>query len=415
MLVCFVLLIILFLIKVIFNIKLMHPHGMFVTLWLVFIAGSLLLLSNDYEFHFFGIIWIMSALILFCVGFGIVQYSFLMRKNEFVKCGFIPRIPWVLYIFFILIGFLGVGINALHYGIGLDTFSSFQSLQSASHNAAVQRYSGAETSSGVINQIFNTFIYILPLCAGYNWVYAETKLKKILCAVSFLPTFILMLITSAKLAIVAYVMLFFAGFYTSYLYKNKQLLKINFKKSIQYSLIGLGLFLMFVFSFILRIGTDEDNLLKLIISKLAIYAFGHIQGFDIWFKQMDYLTLDYGFGGNTFLAIASRFGFEKNEQGIYDILEGACTNVYTPFRGIIEDYGLVLGLVLVFLMGMLTSWFYMHVRYSRKKQLVSQLGLITLLFCVFYFIISPWTYTTYVFAFVVFAFYIFIAFRKEQR
>lgn len=412
--ICFVLLLLLFLLKMAWNIKLMQPHGLFITVWLVFIAGSILLLGNNYKFYYLGIAWMICAIIAFSCGFCVVKLKLRMRKSS-VSRKAVPQIPWRLFLFFIFLAFLDVVMNAGNYGVGFSDLSSFQALQTASHNAAVQRYSNEGVSAGVLGQMLNVFLYILPVCAGYNLPYAKKKSEKILCAGSFVPTFLIMVITTAKLAVIAYVILFFAGFYTSYLYKKQEVMGLNFKRVMGYGFLGLILFAMFVFSFILRIGAGEENLLKVIINKLGIYAFGHVQGFAAWFEQMDYLNLDFGFGGYTFWAVSSRIGFTGDGNRIYQIVNDACTNVYTPFRDIIEDFGIFFSLLLLFFAGMITALFYMYVRYGSRKHVACQIGLVVSLFSMFYFIVSPWRYTTYLLAFFVFAVYISIAFQKGRN
>jgi oligosaccharide repeat unit polymerase len=398
-----------------FEIKILQPDGLYIGVWLVFIVGSIALLNDVYSFSFAGVNWIICGLIMFSLGYQITYRHFLNNGPQVIKeAEYIPNISWGLINAFNFLAMLGVIVSAIHYGVSLSSFTNFTSLQNMSHNIAVQRYSGANTSSGTIGQILLSFTYVIPACAGYSWIYAKNGLQKLTCIFTFIPSLLLMIITSAKLAIICYIILFFAGYYTSYLYKNKKCLNLNFTNTIKYIILGGAFFILLILSFVLRIGTSETNLAYIIIQKMAIYGFGHIQGFDIWFTNRIPWRESFGFGANTFLAISSKLGFLEKKSGIYDMLSGACTNVYTPFRALIEDFGSVVALVCLMIFGGIVAYFYYLIIFTAKKRIGSQIGMIISVFCMVYFICSPWVYTTYIFAFCIIAFFIWFSFRKDR-
>lgn len=60
---------------------------------------------------------------------------------------------------------------------------------------------------------------------------------------------------------------------------------------------------------------------------------------------------DYSFGAMTFLGISNVLGVVQRVQGVYTALLGTSSNVYTVFRGIVEDFGIIGGIIFISLQG----------------------------------------------------------------
>ncbi|HFR4093441.1 TPA: O-antigen polymerase, partial [Streptococcus suis] len=385
--------------------------GIYSIVWCSFIFFSLLILSDTYHFTYYGIMWIFCSSLLLSIGYSI-KLKVRKSNTEVDKNNIImPNISWTLLLIFIILSLIGFVLSAMKYGVSLNVFSDFNSLQNASHTISVQRYSGASARMSILEQILNSFIYVLPLCGGYSLLYADTYKKQLLIALTAVPSVLFMLLTSAKLALVAYMILFFVSYYVSYLYIKKTFIKINFKKVFQALITGFALYQLFYLSFILRVGTNSAITGKIIVTRLGIYAFGHIQAFDVWIPKYLSSNAVYGLGGNTFLAFSSLLGFMDKIQGVYEFISESPTNVFTQFRALITDFGLLFGLFIILLLGVLLNYLNENLIISTSRAFVFQQVLyISILFYLFYFIVSPWTYLTFILAFVIFYFYLIVAF-----
>lgn len=406
----FSIILIIFLIFIVklFKIDILSPAGIYTTMWFFFICGSVLFLGKEYKFTFYGINWILIS----CYIWIIIEILFrhinkLNTKISFPKSSI--SISWNLLVFFIVLGICSVIYSMLTSGISFNVFSNFSSLQNTAHDAAVNRYSGAETSS-LVGQILGSFVYISPICAGYSFVYVKNKKEKAICFSSILPAVFSMLLTSAKLALIAFVILFFIGFYISYIFYYKHIPTVKKKTFITTLIFAIVLYTLFYLSFVLRIGSGESNLSKVVIEKLMIYAFGHVQGFDVWFYENSFKIYDYGFGKNTFLAISSKLGLAEKKQGIYGFIPGTCTNVYTQFRSLIEDFGPILSIIILISIAFIIYFILKKVTLEKKPSVLSQTILAALLFWNLYFIVSPWVYTTYIITFIVFGIFLYVSF-----
>lgn len=399
-------LIIFFMSVSLFKMNLSSPPVIYLLIWGTFIIYSYFMLKENYYFSFYGIFWILTSSLFLSLGYSIKTN---IKKSEMNKR--VPNISWNLLILFICLSLFGFVLNAVKYGISFNIFSDFNRLQTTSNMIATQRYSGSGISTTVFEQVLNSFTYVLPLCAGYSYLYADTLKKKFIVFLTILPSILSMLITSAKLVVVAYVILFFISYYTSFIFLKKKFLKINLKNLLYSLLTALILYKLFYISFVLRIGSTTASIEKMITTKLGIYGFGHIQAFDIWLEQFWSTSNDLGFGNNTFLAFSSIFGFMTKKQGIYDFISGSSTNVFTQYRALISDFGVVFSLIIIFFIGLFLKYLYLLIISPQTKYIVtSQVLFISILFYLFYFIVSPWVYMTFVLTFLIFYFYIFIAF-----
>ena len=395
----------------IFNIKLLEPAGIYTFLWLFFIIGSLLFLNGRYIFMYYGIYWILFTCFMSIIISAIFKPR-ILTNNSIARTRHYVAIPWRLLALFIMLGLCSVVYTMIKMGVNLSVFSDFTSLQTTAHMSAVNRYSEASESVSFLGQILGSFVYIAPICSGYSCLYAKSNYEKLLCLSSILPSLLSMLLTSAKLSLIAFVLLFFVGFYISYIFKNGKIPHLNFKTVLPI-LFFVGIFYGLIYlSFVLRIG-NENNILKVILDKLMIYTFGHVQGFDIWFTENALKIDKYGIWKNSFLSISSKLGLAERNQGVYLLIPGVCTNVYTQFRGLIEDLGPIFSLIILFLIFIFVYSIFSKLILAKKYYVLKQTVLAASLFWLFYFIISAWTYTTYILTFLVFGVFLYISFNVK--
>ena len=112
----------------------------------------------------------------------------------------------------------------------------------------------------------------------------------------------------------------------------------------------------------------------LMVSRLKAYMFGYLSAFTLWFDNIDnffILNLDL----YTFAGPMNLFGLLERNLGFYNpiyINEITSTNIFTAFRGLINDFNPFGVLLIIFLLG-----FYMQVIFQKIKIRFSD-GLISL-------------------------------------
>ncbi|TCD02748.1 O-antigen polymerase [Pedobacter psychroterrae] len=294
----------------------------------------------------------------------------------------------------ILISLFGSVMHLFAQGFGLmDVFNNPVLVASKFADA---RYNDtlAYTPFGPISLLFsNISVIVGGLIFGSV---QASKNKKILFA--FLPSVIILLTQSSKGLFFQSVFLFLGSILVTKLYANE--LKIFSFKIILRVIIIVSIFLVLIaVSFLSRGLKDVDDfgvLLDNFRILFATYFFTHIYGFSDWFTAFtggraafNYDTSHYYFGFYTFTAIFEFFGSNKvTSQGVYDeffmykdLLE---SNIYTIFRGMIMDFGIIGSLIFMLVNGFfLHLVFYVFLRRNRPVFTV-----VMVIFMVEYFYIS---------------------------
>lgn len=370
---------------------------------------------QSYQWYYEGIIWLTIA--LWCLTFGGLFGSYLFfYRNPALKYSkniraeiciyFIPsNIAWYFLIVLIALGILGWVYQVYYNGFSLNDFGSVDSLASMNNSIAVERYSG-QTKSNFIIKIASIIDYLSPLCGGFLFPYAKTLTKKRICAISLLPIVLVMLFSNGKSGFISSIILYIGAYFISYLYMHKDAPAIKIKRLVACLILGVLLVLLLLITMMLRIGRVDVSTFEVVTDKFMIYAFGEIQAFDYWFSTQNN-HYQYSAGVQTFMSIFDTLGIVDRVQGVYELIPNAQGNVFTVFRGIIEDFGKVGGLLFINICGNLIGYNYERIKVARHLPIFSCLIVISMLFFfAFGYIISPWVYATYVVTFLGFAIFL---------
>lgn len=379
--------------------------------WVINIIISLFIF-NDYEWCYLGLIWIILACIMFIVIYEFTYNNIKIKNDEDEKVSSGIDLKIANIFLCISFGLALIYVNMLIYSLGFSSFDlfSFEKILEMNKVASDIRYSGEENHS-LFMQAFLVFVYASVLIGGYSINYQDKKLKKILCLLTILPLLLILLIENTKATILSGVILWVSAFLVGYLEKHKKFPKISLKKVGIALGIGGALIVIIIISMFLRIGSINQKTFVEVFYKFFNYAFGHIPAFDYWFyNYADDLT--YTFGQYTFLGLFNFFGFRTRVLGVYieKLQTGIInTNIYTANRGIINDFGLVGGLIFYALLGALAAICYKCVTEKKESHELST----TILTAIFAFItysllVSLFTYLSYIVAFGVFFIYLII-------
>jgi oligosaccharide repeat unit polymerase len=323
-----------------------------------------------------AIAFITLAVLLFSSSFLLFDWEKAFEDNlskPAAKTVYQTNFLKLVLIFSVIISIIGSFIHLFAQGFGLsDLIANPIGVASKFANA---RYEDNLTYSifGPISLLFSNLAVII---GGLIFGAAEGKKpKKILLA--FIPSIIILLTQSSKGLFFQSVFLFLGGMFITKLYAND--FKIFSLKGLgKLAIVSLFLIILLAVSFLSRGLQDIDDV-GVLLSNLRIlfatYFFGHIYGFSDWFTAytgglaaFNYDVSNYYFGFYTFTVIFEMFGSTKvtpagvfEEYFVYkDLLD---SNIYTIFRGMIMDFGLVGALVFMLVNGfVLHGIYYLFIR-----------------------------------------------------
>lgn len=400
-----------------------NPGYVMLIYWTIFtILGLLLFEENMYSWSYYGIIWIIIACIIFTIGNILGSFDKKNKHNMMIDLKpykeTLSKISWYFIILCISIGMLRFSLEVIKNGFSLNMFFDIESLMVMNNTMAKERYSG-NSSSGALMQIFAIFVYAAPLCGGYSLPYSKNKAEIIISFTTFLPIFSSMMLTSGKAGMLASIFLWISGYIVAYIEKNKKSPKIKIQTAVK-SLVSIALLLSMLYgSMILRIGELNRNIINTVNKKFVIYAFGHVPAFDSWFSSYSFGNSDLTLGKYTYIGILNSLNLVEREQGLYhDIVifsKGGWTNVYTAFRGILTDYGIIGSLFVLLTLGFFSG--YLFRKAIKSKASAFEIALLAnVYFSIFYsFIVSSLTYSSYILAFVIFYFYLILTKKSNAK
>ena len=280
---------------------------------------------------------------------------------------------------------------------------------------AVSRYL-SEVVYSIYTPLSLFFAYFSVLIAGLLFGSTQSNLIKKRVLLAFLPTIFIMVTQSAKGPFFGSIFYFLGGLLVTSIQQNKLVL---FKANIVRIILKISSFsiALFVFSLLSRGLQDEKDVggfLEKLRFLLASYFCAHLYTFSEWivtywdaFNNSKFDISHYYYGFYTFSSIFRFCGYVKEtSDGVYieynDIQGQMESNVYTIFRGMVMDFGILGSLIFMFLFGLVLH-FYFYLFLNNRKSFVPTTTVIFMLVGFYYsFIISVLTWNIVPFVFIIF-------------
>ena len=380
---------------------------------------SCLLLFPDIQWGYYGLLWIALSCIAFNIGYIVVPVT-VKQNNSYtviykpygVNYNYVRKV----ILFVVFVGLIYFVYLVLKKGFSLSAFFSLESLL-AMNSSIAQEDALSDGGGNSIDSIFLIFVYLAPMLGGYYVGRSQNWKDKCLCFSTFLPVLLVMLTNNKKAPFVSSVIFFVAAYLVANFRNTHKELKLKRKTVFRIVLVIVLLAFLLAFVMMLRIGTIDDRVVQIVSSKFLDYLFGHIVAFDFWLTDTWNTIVsqfDFSLGTMTFMGISKYLGYERVD-GIYQDVYGCAelsSNVFSYYRGLIMDYGLLGTLIFMFFVGLITRVAVEYIKWNKKgKAVYDTILLIVLSFC-FYYMVSVFSYTSNICAFI--AFYISLHFINRK-
>ena len=338
---------------------------MAVIIWIVYILFNYTI-NQDYRVFSTGVFFIGFAISVFSLGSisgYIINNNFFHPRNPSSKLKFIRAISGWHYLAIIssvltLIGLAGL----IHYSYQeFQLFNSVYSLLLLPQEFATDRYGGAQYLPIELKllsyMIYPTALSIGALVGGKFWK-PLTRSIPIIFALSYGIIY-----SSRTVVILTLVSLISAELSIRVIFSNSS--KIQMKKVITTaSLFIIGLPLIFITLQWLRQGFSSDFVVNEMLQIARASMTGSFSAFTQWFHHYD-SGISYEWGKNTFAGPFELLGLTNRVQGFYlDFTEVGKShiNIYTVFRGLLQDYGFIGSSIFLFLFGLICSIIFYQVK-----------------------------------------------------
>jgi len=379
----------------------LEPAGVFAVIWLVS-AISVLLLNNYIELRYTGGVFMLTGVTVFVMG---TIFSDAFYHPEPTGTGLELKKQWVGPALLVLIA--GAMVNPIYsiilHGFSLQVLLDMREIMEMNKGIAGDRYSGSEVSN-FVNQFFLIFSYAAPVIGGFCYRLVG-RWNKALCIITLIPGTFIALTQSMKMGMITSFMLWLASYLVcSFSYGLP--IRMKARAILRFALIIVGFFLILFLSMVLRTGEISEKTILEISEKFVAYSLGHMHCVDMWYTS--YTPTDLAWGSKTFMGISNLLGIEERVQGLYPEYLNigkngfyGISNIYTCFRPLVEDFGEVGAIIIMFGMGVAANMSFKALK-AHQYIFFNQMILVAIYgYVMWSFAASFYMYTSYLAMFVV--------------
>ncbi len=374
--------------------------------WSFFVYASLLILQG-YPWQYYGLLWILISCIIVLFGFilgeraaGSKWKAIIDRRSVVI---YKQRLQKVLAVS-IMLGLVYGFAKLQSFGISFSDMFTLEGLGEINNEVAVARYSGVGAYS-LLLQLLLSFVYLSPLLGGLLFSLAENKKDRTIALLSFLPEILAFSFSNEKATLIICILLWAASYVVGYMRRYGRYPRMALGQVSKIAALVFGILAVLVISMTLRIGEINTENLDIAMQKFSnSYALSHVPAFDDYFVHAQ--TPQHSYGVVTFYGVSNFIGLGQREQGVYgdSFSSGDIgTNVFTPFRGLVQDFGVAGGLVFQFVIAFFAGVFAYRVRFSEGNPYPSIVCLIAMYAFVLFTYVSLFSYLSIVAAFALLA------------
>tara|TARA_B110000459_G_scaffold168413_1_gene187445 strand:- start:1498 stop:2742 length:1245 start_codon:yes stop_codon:yes gene_type:complete len=366
-----------------FKISFLAP-ALFYGLFWFFVSLLAVLNSGTFPIHPLTISYVIASFLMMI--FAHIVLNKFSAKHQ-IKYSF--RWNKLIIITGFLFGFFAIITIIISHGFSLSDLFSPSKIILLSNEAYASKIKG-EVSKPLLYIFFISIFYASCIFAGIQ--YSNNNKKNRISFLPFLVGVLIMLVETSKASFLYTVILWLGGYFSVTVFDDSK--ELFSKKFISLTKrLVITILLLFIISSINRYNLLEgsnENVFSLILMKFQIYFFGGLSSFNDWFLNVyTFSSSELGFGKYT-------FGIFDKEKGVFRDFtkfdDNYSTNIYTYFRHLIVDFGVIGALIFHFLLGGFFSLLFRLVQ-SGWKIFIPLLA-ISYTFTMWSFIISIFIYKT---------------------
>ena len=358
----------------------LEPGAFFSLVWSFYVLVPLVF-APSYVVWPGGVMWIVTSAFAICCGSWLVGGD--RRKklagvrhpgtiSPVFRTGFPPLGRWLkpLLLFSVCCGLMYSFVAMEEMGLNPATLFSVEGLVAIARAFSVARYSDEYAAPPLFGQIWLIAVYAAPILGGILFALRRSRRDTWISMVSLLPAFVVFLLQTARTAVVTGLILWISGWFATRVLLERGRARI-FTKKLLLAVGGLVVVMLGLFAVgqVMREGDapEVSALTDVLISPtVRASALGHISVFSQWFHGPHSTSIHPAFGAYSLAGVFDQLGFHGRPPGLYEefveVEEGGETNLYTSFRGLIEDFTLPGSLLFSLLVGMLVGTAYDQTR-----------------------------------------------------
>ena len=371
------------------------PASLFSLMWFFFSLIPLIVLFGV-EINPLSIFYIFLAVFSFSLSAIPFNWRFAFEKNKENKPITLIKLNsgFLRYSFYvsIFLSFVFSSYLVMSNGFDLASFGS-NFIETSAKYAALRGNESLEY--GLVGTLSIFFTYFSSLLGGLVAYFKKSSGKKFFCfLLAVMPSLFVMLTQSSKLIFLVAILFYLASTLLMKILSSNHAL-FNFSGGVKIVAISLLLLPLIIIAFTSREGYNNfdtsGEALDILLPAINSYLFGSLYAFSDFFSfyfgmpsSSRYNIEYYNWGYYTFKSVFDSFGGTKVfpagfYSDNYDFNSVLSTNIFTFFRGLIQDFGCVGSLLFMYFFG-----FIFHFSFYRlliNKNLWLGCSLFIMFFC----------------------------------
>jgi oligosaccharide repeat unit polymerase len=372
------------------------PPVFFAAYWIVQLFVPVLLAGSFY-YSGSAFLFIYFCVLAFAVGFMLATHKVPVGRDigngfrEYVLANenSLLRLQFILLVF-------GAALSVYEltkYGYSISKIQSLAAIESISRDISIARAENAGApADSAVSSLLKIPFYASFLVSGM--LVRSVPKRTLYKYLNFVFGLFLMLITTKKTYLLNPLVLFFA---TYFLVPGKiKTAKAKFSRAIVVTVLSASLVGLFFYSQANRYGMKVGEN-SIVLDRMKVYFFGHASVFSLWYDKQPVFD-HYELGKYNFSGIISVIDKSSDlKEGVFTDFtdlsnDGLRSNIYTAYRGWLEDFGYFSVLVhLVF--GLLTGVLYREYK-ERRSPIAFVLLSMFYAYVLWSFVVNLFNYTT---------------------
>jgi oligosaccharide repeat unit polymerase len=254
-------------------------------------------------------------------------------------------------------------------GFNIDEVGSLEDAAIVASRMSVQRYSAAGQATTLLLQLLLSLSLLGPLLGGTLFVRRQGALDTALALSTMSPCLVLFVMQSTRSSVLYSAVMWMAGYMSTRVWCGMKGARVNAR------VLGIGVLFVLFSLFLTRVGdllrlgsapTAGDMEAGVFTDRVKVIMFGHILAFSTWFDSADLMNINPAVGRHTVAGLFEAVSPGSRASGVYTEpvpVGPGFSNVFTIFRGLIDDFTLFGSLAVVLVVS-----FCAGVAYRRVQQ-----------------------------------------------
>ena len=339
----------------------LSPAALFPMWWCLAAIVPLLLASSE-PVSPAAMLWVLIASI--CVSAGAIVGNLGLRTKLLVPAnGAAVLEVKILSIAMLISIVLGMGSNLAHAvlsGVATADLLDLEKLVVVSNQLYVIRYAegNAAPEPPALAQALLPFVYLAPALGGLVFAFTRSRLWRTGAILSLLPAIAVTVLQTTKAAVLFSSTLWFCSYFTARIRMGRLGLFSRGHMIVAGMLAGIAVVFFFAIG-LARLGTTDVGMIDVVFLKLVTAAFGHMSVFSTWLAEYWQDPFEPTLGVYTFAGPRELLGIARRIPGVFEnvveLVAGESSNVFTGFRPLIEDFGMIGALIVLTILGLVAG------------------------------------------------------------